>query len=398
MKKLIVMLFSAYVFFIVSAIPAFAVESKKEPSNVNITVLVPETMPVVTEIPNIPETPAAPAPITMFPVDVTEIRDNNEWQIIKTYELNSREKPEDIPQGSFERNAGTSGASWKFTLTDILRKESTNAKTLEHTETVTLDTDTKELEKILTLLSPTMDYRADDGFIGILNLDVSSIKVETAGTKTSSYTMTVTREYPYMSTNDTSLVPKTVDDKGKTYTLAGVDWKAGNYVTIDYERVPEYYTAMATYNATGYSTTVTGYTTTAEYSGTLAKMSQGKTTYVAFFLGEEIRTPLEMVTLVPAPAPEPVLEFVPVHTEEPVEIIIEEPIIEEPEVIETSKETDSENKTDPTWYIIIPCLAMMAGGALYFIKKGKRTHNEKTDNSAAVADDDGGARSSGSRG
>jgi hypothetical protein len=419
MNKLITILFSVFVVLSVSAFPVLAADSGAKPSNVTITVLMPDKTPPPVEKPE-------PALITMFPIDVTEIRDGSEWQIIKTYELNALERPEDIPQGSFERNA-SSGVKWVFTLTDILRKESSNAETREHTETVTLDTDTKELEQILTLLSPTLEYRDDGGFAGILSLDVSSIKVESAGTKTSSHTMTITREYPHLSSNDTGLVPKTVEDKGKTYTLAGVNWRAGNTVTVDYTAVPEYYTAVATYTATGYSTKVTGYITTAIYSGMLGKLSEGKTTYIAFFLGEEIRTPLEFVTPSPIPEPIPTPVPTPAPTPEPEPMAVPEPepepeltaepepaaalVAEEPDAsepdedlqdMETDKqsnesdaadelpqETDDEKNNNFAWFFIIPCLGILVGGAYYFIKMRKENPNdEKTYYPGLVVDDD----------
>lgn len=377
----------------VSGFTAFAADTAsgvKEPSNVTITVVMPEpTMPPVEE-------PAPPAPslIKVYPSDVTEIRDNGNWEIVKTYELSAAENPADIPRDSFERSAGASGASWKFTLTDIIRKETANAETREHTETVTLNTDTKELKKILPLFSPTMEYKTEDGFVGIITLDVASIKVETAGTKTSNYTMSVTREYPRLSTNDTSLVPKTVEDRGKTYTLAGVDWRAGNNVTVDYEQVPEYYTAIATYTATGTSTKVTGYVTTAVYTGTLAKLSQGVTVYTAYFLGEEIRTPLEMTELpssepTPAPTEEPAVE----PTTEPTEQPTETPVADI-----TSAPDDSGNNSNTVLYVIIALLVLLvAGGAFYIIKNGKgQTHNEKTTDASADTRDgsvDGGSGS-----
>lgn len=387
MKRLIT-LFCAVSLLLVcfSGMTAFASEGGgKEPSNVNITVVMPEVAPTPA-----PEEPKPPAPtlITMFPVDVTEVRDGDNWQITKTYELNANEKPEDIPQANFERG------SWTFTLTDILRKESANAETREYTETITLNTDTKDLEKILPLLAQTMEYRADDGFVGILSLDVSSIKVETAGTKTSSYTMSVTREYPRLSANDTSLVPKTIEEKGKTYTLAGVDWRAGNYSTVDYDQVPEYYTAVATYTATGSSTKVTGYTTSAVYSGTLAKLTQGKTVYTAYFIGEEIRTPLEIVpptSVESAPAEPTPSESADETAADETEV---EPTIEPTaEPTETPQDNGSTNPIT-MWLVVIPCMAIAAGGTYYFMKR-KEKHDEKTLNPDSVADDDGGDDDSG---
>ena len=382
-----------------ASIPAFAAENDgdaKTPSNVTITVVMPEPTP-----PPAPE-PAQSPEIKVYPSDVTETREGGVWQIIKTYELAANENPADIPHGNFERSG------YKFTLTDIIRKETANAETRPHTENVTVNTDTKEIEKILPLLSPTMEYTAEDGFVGILTLDVASIKVETAGTKSTSYEMKVTREYPRLSTNDTSLVPKTVTEKGKTYNLAGVDWRAGNYETIDYEQVAEYYTAVATYTATGTSTKVTGYVTTAVYNGTLAKLTQGKTVYTAYFLGEEIRTPLEMTEL-PTSAGNPTE----LPTAAPTEQAAAEPTTppsesaaatETPEIAATTEptaqptaestgtpSTDGETtKSNNALLVIIPILSAAAGVLLYIFKFKRRKSDETTINTSADAGDDGG--------
>jgi flagellar basal body-associated protein FliL len=383
MKKLIILLASLCLFAAIGATTAFAADTDgNEPSNVTITVVLPDKQS--DESP--PETTPAPTPvqstaIVLYPVDVTETVEGNRRQIVKTYELSPLENPADIPRADFERNG------WRYSLTDILKRETANAETKSHTETVTLNTDTKDLEKILTLLAPTMEYKTDDEFVGVLTLDVASIKVETAGTKTTSYEMKVTREYPHLSAPDTSLVPKTVTDNGKTYTLAGVDWKAGNLVTIDYEQVPEYYTAYATYTATGSSTKVTGYVTTAVYNGTLAKLSQGKTVYTAYFEGTEIRTPLEMVAAsdnqdaTPDPSMTASVDAAP-----------------EPSVSETPEPTTSPaaapakggGNSNTALYVIIVILALALGGAIYLIiRKGNNNH-EKTSGIAADTRDDGG--------
>jgi hypothetical protein len=375
---------------ITPALSAFAADSDTPPRNVTITGVMPDKTPEPTA--DITPAPIPPAEIKLYPVDVTENFEGGRRQIVKTYELSPLDNPADIPRADFERNG------WTYSVTDILKRETANAETRDHKEVITLNTDTKELEKILTLLAPTLEYKTDDEFVGILSLDVASIKVETAGTKTTSYEMKVTREYPHLSANDTSLVPKTVTDKGKTYYLAAVDWKAGNYVTIDYEQVPEYYTAIATYTATGSSTKVTGYVTTAEYVGTLAKLSQGKTVYTACFEGTEIRTPLEMAEL-PASetSPAPTGEA----TEEPTSEVVETP---EPTEQPTEQPTaapesaDNGNTTNAALYVIIALLALMLGGAFYLLKRKGQTHNEKIDNITPVVDDDSGDGDDGSRG
>jgi len=372
MKRLTIFLSVVFVFLAVSPVlSAFAAGNdggaKKPPSNVTITVVLPDSAAAPA-----PEATAAPTPepVRMYPVDVRETVDGGVRQIIKTYELNPNESPDDIPRADFERSG------WKYTLTDILRKETANMETREHTETVTLNTDAKEIEKILPLLSQTMEFKSEDGFIGVLTLDVASIKVETAGTKTSSYTMSVTREYPHLSANDTELVPKTVTDKGKTYNLVGVEWKVGNYSTVDYERVADYYNAVATYTATGSSTTVTGYITKAEYKGVLSKLAQGRAVYTAYFIGEEIRTPLEMTEppkRAEKPAPEVTATPEPTATPAPAETPTDEPAAtDEPE---PPGNKDGQTKDVNVLYIVIPIVGAIAGVAYYVFKKrrGKTT-------------------------
>ncbi|GHU36001.1 hypothetical protein FACS1894105_05650 [Clostridia bacterium] len=391
MKRTIIFCAAVFVtlFFCSSAAAASdsdSVTEKKTAGNVLITVVLPEytSAPEMTDVP-MPQT-SAPAVVTMYPVRVSETFDNGVRQIIKTYELSANEKPKDIPREDFEQS------SWKYTLTDIVMKETAKTETRRHIETVTLNTDTNEPEKIITLLGSTKEYKSADNFAGILTLDVTGIKTVAAGTKTTSYEMKVTREYPHLSANDSSLVPKTVTDNGKTYTLAGIDWKAGNYITVDYEQVPEYYTANAVYTATVTSTKVTGYITTAEYCGTIAKISQGKTIYTAYFTGEEIRTPLATEALTPAES----------ETTEPATEIPAEPVTEPTassettiEVTETlitelvSGEDESTTDTIILLYGIIAVLVLFIAATTFILTYRRKTHNDETDKSDTAADDSG---------
>ena len=362
MKRIFIIISVVFVFLAVNpAMNAFAADNEtKPPSNVTITVVMPNSEVKPAPEAEKPVTPT-PEPIKMYPVDVKEVVDGGVRKIIKTYELNAYEVPADIPRGDFERSG------WKYTLTDILRKETANMETREHKETITLNTDTKEIEKILPLLTRTMEFKSVDGYVGILELNVASIKVETAGTKTSSYTMSVTREYPHLSVNDSSYVPKTVTDKGKTYNIVGVEWKPIRVEVIDYEDVPTSWTAIATYSTTGSSTVVTGYITTAEYNGVLSKLVQGRAVYTAYFIGEEIRTPLELTE---PPKPLPTEQPTPEPTEAPT--TTEEPVTTN----EPAPSENGETKDVNVLYIAIPVLAVIAGGAYYIFKKrkGKTNH------------------------
>lgn len=369
MKRILITISIACVFLAVyPVINAFGADDDSKPrSNVTITVVMPEA--AVTPAPEVTPTPTpTPEPIMMYPVDVRETVEGGVRQIVKTYELNATESPADIPRSDFER------LGWKYSLTDILRKETASMETRDHIEKVTLNTETKEVEKILPLLSQTMEFTALDGFVGVLGLDVTSIKVETAGTRTSSYTMNITREYPHLSTNDSSFVPKTVTDKGKTYNLVGVEWKPIRVEVVDYVDVPTSYTAVATYSATGSSTVVTGYITTAEYKGVLSKLIQGKAVYTAYFIGEEIRTPLELTESpkpMPTETPTPESTAIPEHTKAP------SPTDESVTTNETEPPNeDGENKPINVLYIVIPIVATIAGITFYIFnkRKGKTDH------------------------
>jgi hypothetical protein len=233
--------------------------------------------------PTFGEPEPSPEPVSplspLYPADVRGTEENGARWVIKTYELSEGESPNGISRESFELDG------WRYELTDILKKEIVAVDTREHTESVTVSSATKEISEILPLLAPTLDFTAEDGCSGTLKLDIATIKADRAGTRISSFTKTVMREYPHLSNNDISLIPKTVEDGGRTYTLADVDWRAGNSENIDYTDLPQYRTAVATYSRTGMSTIVTGYTITAEYKGTIAKSVPGKTVYAAYFAG-----------------------------------------------------------------------------------------------------------------
>jgi hypothetical protein len=239
------------------------------------------------------EAPAKPEPATdaqtLYPSDVRGTEENGVRWIIKTYELGEGETPDGIPAAGFEFDG------LRYELTDILKKETAAADTREHTETVTVNTETNDMPAIVKLLEPTLDFISEDGYAGTLALDIATIKVERAGTKTAGRTIEATREYPNLSSNDTSLIPKSISDNGRTLTLTKVDWRAENSETVDYAGLPSSYTAIAAYTATVSQIVVTGYVTAAEYKGPITKLIAGRTIYTAYFMGTPLAPESEAV-------------------------------------------------------------------------------------------------------
>jgi LPXTG-site transpeptidase (sortase) family protein len=245
-----------------------------------ITVVIPQTpQPIAAPSPEQPE-------ITVFPVAVYENSEGNRREIIRVYELWEHENVTQIPRNSFVREG------FYYELAEITRQTLPGFSTRLYSETVTVNTQTNDLATVMQLLSPTLEFATEDGYFGILTLDISTIHMEQAGTRTTNSTVTTIREFPHLSAPDTSLVPRTVTDRNRTYELTDVEWRQQSSTNIDYRDVPASFTAVATYARTATSTVVTGYVTTAEYLGTVSRISTEVTRYTVYFLGVPIISPV----------------------------------------------------------------------------------------------------------
>ena len=211
----------------------------------------------------------------MYPTEVVETETGSGRRLEKVYLLTTADNPANIPTAGFEREG------YRYTLLDVTRQDYTESETREHTETVTLDSGTKDMDKVMPRLAATREITTEDGFTGILTLDTASITVEAAGYGSSS--RTVTQSYPNLSDADSSLIPKTITDGRRTLTLADVQWlEAG-----------EFYNATASYTGTATSKYATGYVITAEYAGEVVKTISGEMIYTAVFSGTPINAPAE---------------------------------------------------------------------------------------------------------
>ena len=214
-----------------------------------------------------PEGTAPVRPAALYPTEIVETETGSGRRLEKVYLLTAADNPANIPTADFEREG------YRYTLLDVTRQDYTESETREHTETVTLDSGTKDMDKIMPQLAATREVTTEDGFTGILTLDTASIAVEAAGYGSSSRTVTATRSYPNLSDADTSLIPRTIQDGGRTLTLADVQWQeAGGF-----------YNATATYSGTASSKYATGYIATVEYKGEVSRTSCDTVLYTATF-------------------------------------------------------------------------------------------------------------------
>ena len=219
----------------------------------------------------------------ILPETVTE---HDGGRLEKVYRLGPGDDPAEIPTEDFEQDGRS------YYLLDMTRQEENSTDAKLYTETVTLESDTNDLGEILKRLDLQRDVVTQDGYTGKLTLDTASIAVEADGYKSNSYTVTAGRSYPSLTDADLSLVPKTIQENGRTLTLSNVEWTHDS----------SYYTANATYTGSAYSRSATGYTVAVNYVGQVRKTTCDAVVYTAIFGSTEL--PQEEVEL-PPPAVEP---------------------------------------------------------------------------------------------
>lgn len=225
--------------------------------------------------------PIALAAEVCYPTAVEESEDGGE--IRKVYDLEPGQDPSGISRSDFEQNGV------HYTLTDLLKQEMPEYQERQHTEEVSLESKNKDMASILALLPQQKEFVTEDGLSGTLTLQLDTVQVETAGYGKSTKTVTTTRRYPNLGSQDTSYIPKTVEENGRTMTLQDISWQTDNTANMDDYALGDRYTAVATYSGTATSSYVTGYTVTAKYEGTVSRIALDRVRYVAIFEGTEIK-------------------------------------------------------------------------------------------------------------
>ncbi len=219
-----------------------------------------------------------------YPVSIDESTKNGVRTITKSYELNQDEDETAISKEGFEQNGGF------FVFKDMVKTELPQAESKEYSEKVVISSKSNKMNDILPLLEEEKQVVTEDGFSGTAKLDLSNLKIESAGYGTSTKNVSTTRTYPNLDSADTQYIPKTTVENGKTLELSGIHWQSGNTQNINDTSITDRYTAVATYTGTVSSSYVKGYTVTAEYKGTVSKTNTDKVLYTAIF---EESTPTE---------------------------------------------------------------------------------------------------------
>jgi len=214
------------------------------------------------------------------PTDTTIQNLNGSQQLIKTYTLSPGADPQQLIEEPFDQEG------WHYTFADIVKEENQVSDCKYHTETVTLETDTQDLGKILEQLDTTLDY--DDGtYSGVLTLDHTAIRTEAVGYTSQAKNVTATKTIGPLDRNDMSYVPATTIKDGVTLNLSNVDWQVIGTDLVGDTLSPASYQAVATYSGKSYYKVATGYVTSADYVGEVIRNDVESVTYKVTYLGTE---------------------------------------------------------------------------------------------------------------
>lgn len=213
-----------------------------------------------------------------YPISVNEYTYGSldEPRVEKVYQLSLSDDPAGIPTDDFVRNGRL------YYLLDMTRKNEVGVDTKPHIETVTQASDTNDMETILQQLNAELEVTTEDGYSGTLHLDHTTVKVTVDGYATKTQALSASRSYPNLSEADVSLIPKSIEEKGNTLTLADVQWDSAEQ-TDGAGGIVTRYTATASYTGSSSYQYATGYTVTADYSGEVAKPDCDMVTYTAIF-------------------------------------------------------------------------------------------------------------------
>ena len=217
----------------------------------------------------IPSALAADTSSACYPSSVTRSEDGRE--IRKVYDLGPEEDPAGIPRSDFQQDGV------RYTLVDLFKQELPENESRQHVETVTLESKNKDMASVLELLPQQREFVTDDGLSGTLTLQLDTVQVDVSGYGSSTKAVNVTRSYPNLAGQDTSYIPKTIQDSGRTLTLQDISWQTDNTASLDGYAVGDRFTAVATYSGSATSSYVKGYTVTANYSGTVSRIALNKT-------------------------------------------------------------------------------------------------------------------------
>lgn len=219
-----------------------------------------------------------------IPTSVVTENLNGSQIVVKTFSLKPGEEPHALIEAPFDQEG------YRYTFSEITQRENPFEDRRAQEQTVTVNTNSKNLSAVLAELASTIPY--DDGmFKGTLSLDHTTLNTQAAGYTSKGYTATETKQIGGLTRNDPSVVPATTVKDGQTLPLTDVSWSVESSALAGDTPVPATYMATATYSKNGSYKAATGYVTTAKYAGEVISSGVSSIDYTVTYLGEKILLP-----------------------------------------------------------------------------------------------------------
>lgn len=196
-----------------------------------------------------------------YPSEVVLKETGQKTYLEKRYHLTGNDSPGLISTDDLKWEGKT------YQFIELVKADETEMETKVYTETITLDCLSKNMEDVLKVIEPTCEVMTPDGYYGKLILDPASIRIEAKGYQNQNYQVCATRTYPNLAEADTSLIPKTITEKGRTLSLKDINWQNARSDYMDGYDLALRYTAVATYDTTVSAKAATGYVVIADYKG-----------------------------------------------------------------------------------------------------------------------------------
>ena len=157
------------------------------------------------------------------PIEQTEQMIDGKQTLTKVFEVDPSVDPATLQEDGLEMNG------FRYSLVSLTKetfdKEVTQTVSVEQQAALSSTDAAAAKAEAFTALPDTYDYN-QDGYVGTLVRDSSTVTIAETGRSKQSGTSTKTKTYEF-AYNDESLIPNTISVDGRTYTKRSVSWMEG---------------------------------------------------------------------------------------------------------------------------------------------------------------------------
>lgn len=204
-------------------------------------------------------------------------KDNTEY-IKRTYTIPESEEKEFLL--SLEKQFKVDKKTFELEKTD--RSGGNIIDTIDINTSKTIITDTSNIDEILNILNPEIEYN-DEGFIGTYKLDTNSIEIEKKYNGYKEYLVEDTKTYIDLDTNDLDNIPKQVMKDGLVLDLITTNWEVTDTRNLQDNVIPSKYKATCYYATKKKIDNPLTYIVKADYIGTADKVTQKDLIYEVMY-------------------------------------------------------------------------------------------------------------------